>query len=107
MTTIRERFRKKLTRGARRIETMNIEIGDRVRSYDFEFNRTAYVEGIVTAIRPAEPGECSRYEIKVEKRFLCGGLDHSAEWIGRKVYPPVNGTPRLFGERPTDFVERV
>lgn len=72
-----------------------IKPGDRVRSYDFEGRRDCYVEGVVVEI--VERGGCDRYAINVERIVFA---DKSPS-LGRanlgNIYPPVNGTPKLFG----------
>lgn len=85
-----------------------IAIGDRVRSYDFDRHdltgeRACYVEGTVEAVGVELDG-CSRYRVRVE-RDVFGGIEQQTR-VGDTVYPPVNGTPRLFGGD-CDFVERI
>ena len=97
-----------------------VQVGDKVRSFDFadprhpewgrdlEGERAAYVEGLVVAVLPAgaefavERGkvacfpDCDRYAIKVETRVWSGKREAPREaetW----VFPPVNGTPASFG----------
>lgn len=71
-----------------------IEIGDWVRSYDFEFRDDCYILGRVIATG-IELGGCPRYEIQPFKRVSEGNLRGS---INRdNVFPPVNGTPHIFG----------
>jgi hypothetical protein len=79
--------------------TATIEVGNRVRSFDFEDRgltgeRACYVEGTVVEIGnfPEFP-DCPRYKIQVE-RHVFGG-EELAEHEDF-VFPPVNGTPRLF-----------
>ena len=78
-----------------------IQVGDRVRSFDFphsrdlEGERACYVEGYVHNIVSREG--CKRYEIRVD-RDVFGGVDSREKHrVGTVVYPPVNGTPKLFG----------
>ena len=85
-----------------------IQVGDRVRSFDFagsfedgeqfgrnlEGERACYVEGVVESF--VEREGCPRYEIRVN-RDVFGGED-SDRRVGNLVYPPVNGTPSLFGD---------
>lgn len=80
---------------------MDIKIGDHVRSYDFPSDddasrRDCYIEGVVREFRPVDG--CERYVIEIE-RDVWNGEDYSADSqrIGTRVYPPVNGTPKLFG----------
>ena len=84
-----------------------IQVGDKVRSFDFaeafddgeqfgrdlEGERACYVEGVVEAFVDREG--CPRYEIRVELDVFGG--EESDRRVGNLVYPPVNGTPRLFG----------
>ena len=93
-----------------------IQVGDRVRSFDFaesfddgaqfgrdlEGERACYVEGVVLDLADREG--CSRYEIHVD-RDVFGG-EESDRRVGRIVYPPVNGTSKSFGGV-CDFVELV
>lgn len=82
-----------------------IEIGDRVRAYDFEEDDTCYVEGVVEAI-VEEEADCARYKIKMERRVL-QNVERPYSWKDEPyVYPPVNGTLTLFGNR-TNYVIRV
>jgi len=72
-----------------------IKVGDAVRSYDFDGRTDCYVEGVVVAIKmPHGMDAVKRYEIKVARQVFGGDeiADH-ADF----VYPPINGTPTLFG----------
>jgi len=53
-----------------------------------------YVEGVVESF--VEREGCPRYEIRVD-RDVFGGEDFDRR-VGNLVYPPVNGTPSLFGD---------
>lgn len=71
--------------------------GTRVRSFDFdgrdvEGERACFVEGTVVGF--CEIGGCTRYDIIVDRRVFAGE-DRTRE--GERVFPPVNGTPKLFG----------
>jgi len=94
-----------------------MKVGDKVRSFDFaenfngeifgrdlEGNRASYVEGKLVSIQihPHFGYDC--YEILVE-RDVFGGKESSRR-VGRKVYPPVNGTPTMMG-RECDSVELI
>jgi hypothetical protein len=76
----------------RKIKNLNM-VGKKVRSYDFDHDRECYVEGVVVGFEEVEG--CTRYEIRVTRRI----------WGGEKVdrpnlhhvYPPLNGTPKIFG----------
>ena len=87
-----------------------IEMGDKVRSYDFPGRRDCYVEGRVEAITNKFPGGgdagCLRYRILVEKVVIEGGVREKDFLIGDYVFPPVNGTPNMFGQ-PSVGVEKV
>ena len=71
-----------------------IEVGNRVRSYDFQRDRECYVEGIVEGFEHVEG--CERYKIRVERK-VWAGEEVESPYRGH-VYPPLNGTPRLFGD---------
>lgn len=71
-----------------------IQVGSRVRSYDFESTRECYVEGTVERIVEIE--RCPRYEIRVE-RSVWKGQEEDFGSRPEFVIPPVNGTPMLFG----------
>lgn len=82
---------------AEKLQAVEIKPGDRVRSYDFEVSRNCYVEGVVEEITPPIEG-CPRYKIRAERRVWEGQeetLPDDPE--SRCIYPPVNGTPKLFG----------
>ncbi len=91
--------------------TASIQVGDRVRSFDFatspggrdlEGERACYVEGVVEELVRVDG--CLRYKIRVE-RDVFGGEDCTVR-VGRYCHPPVNGTPRLIGGASvTNFVE--
>jgi len=86
----------------------NVRVGDLVRSFDFchmrdEVGNTAcYVEGVVQEI--VDAGGCPRYKILCTRRILGGELKPSD--IGKEYFPPVNGTPTVFGGL-TSFVEKI
>lgn len=81
-----------------------IKVGDLVRSYDFPHDRKCYIEGVVDAFTEKEG--CERYMLRVLRKVWIG--EEVADPIRDReyVYPPVNGTPKLFGGV-TDFVELV
>jgi hypothetical protein len=72
---------------------MKIKVGNLVRSYDFEHDRKCYVEGFVEGFKKVEG--CTRYEIRVTRKVWGG--EEIEEPRQTRVYPPLNGTPRLFG----------
>ena len=77
-----------------------IQVGSKVRSFDFPHSRdvsgehACYVEGMVEGFKEVEG--CQRYIIRVDHKVF-GGKEEDI--LGRfpYVYPPVNGTPKLFG----------
>lgn len=87
--------------------TDEIKIGDVVRSFDFNSRdlkgeRACYVEGVVEGTTEIEG--CTRYKIRVTKR-IWAGLKTPIKGDGY-CYPPLNGTPKLFGGV-CDFVEKL
>lgn len=70
-----------------------VQIGDRVRSYDFgEDSPNTYMEGTVVGVQQWD--DCLRYQIRVDTVVFCGQAETpSVEY----VYPPVNGTPSWGG----------
>ena len=86
-----------------------ITVRDRVKSYDFPdrlvYDRkgaeACFVEGVVIGIVRMEG--CDRYEIAVDRRVF-RGMNEKGPFA--MVYPPVNGTPSLFGG-PTNGVVKV
>jgi hypothetical protein len=84
--------------------TNEIKVGDRVRSYDFPGSRDdCYIEGVVEEVGIMLEG-CPRYKIRGE-RIVWRGKDEGAP-ADPYVYPPVNGTPTLFGDV-TNGVKRL
>ena len=73
-------------------------VGDIVRSFDFHGNkdlegpRACYMEGQITGLQMLEG--CWRYKIEVRK---CVGGGKVREQFPDVLFPPVNGTPRMFG----------
>ena len=87
---------------------MAIQVGDRVRSFDFrchdlEGERACYIEGRLVAIQEHQY-ECNRYMIRVDRKVFAG--EELEVELGTYVYPPINGAPTLFG-RTTDYVEVI
>jgi len=83
-----------------------IQVGDRVRSYDFPdlpgMKTTCYAEGIVEAIGPVPGvGGCDRYTIRIERRIWQRKEDEKwkdgREFPTGRCYPPVNGIPTSLG----------
>jgi len=99
-----------------------IEVGDYVRSFDFPYQRdidgprACYVEGAVSAIvKAGESFVCplsgtATSGFNSDRYVICatlavfGGQARPGE--GRYYFPPVNGTPTLFGNL-TNHVERI
>ena len=77
---------------------MTISVGDFVRSFDFpqsrdlDGDRACYMEGRVVDFQELEG--CRRYVIDVE-RCVFGGKERDK--FSKRIYPPVNGTRRMFG----------
>ena len=89
------------------ITDTTIRRGDRVRSFDFDCRdingeRACYIEGTVSTIS-IEAG-CARYVIVVE-RAVFGGKEVPFD-RPKAVYPPVNGTLKMFGGV-TNHVQRI
>lgn len=86
---------------------MDIRVGDLVRSFDFNHMRdkdgenACYIEGVVQEI--VHTFGCNRYKISCTRRVVGG--EFTGEDVGREYFPPVNGTPALFGD--TSFVEKI
>jgi hypothetical protein len=73
-----------------------LQIGERVRSYDFDHRTDCYVEGTITAFKPG------RVLIDVDRRFGPEGEEVvHRPWI---VAPPVNGLQGWLGL--THFIDR-
>jgi hypothetical protein len=78
---------------------MTICVGTKVRSFDFDRNRAVtgpdacYVEGVVESV-VTEGFDCPRYKVRVTCRIFSGEPAEGADF----VFPPVNGTPTLFGD---------
>jgi len=87
--------------------TTTINIGDRVRTFDFpdatralEGDHACYYTGTVEDITEAYHGEA--YKIRVDGRVFTGTHTDYDPY----VYPPINGRPKLFGGV-TDGVELI
>jgi hypothetical protein len=88
-----------------------IQIGDRVRSFDFPDNilsreeanpeHSCYAEGVVESVTDPkthpEFRDCARYAIRVDKRLFGGSTERDQGLVGELVFPPVNGTPSTLG----------
>lgn len=68
-----------------------IEVGDLVRSYDFESTDDCYIEGTVMGF--VEHEGCQRYRIDGVFRVF----DGKQTIVQREIIPPVNGTARMMG----------
>lgn len=91
--------------------TNDINIGDKVRSFDFsrmpngrdiEGPDACFIEGIVEGFTKVEG--CMRYDIKATRRVF-NGVEKDIE-EGQRFTPPLNGTPTNMG-RITDGVEKI
>lgn len=91
--------------------TNDINIGDKVRSFDFssmpngfdiEGPDACFIEGIVEGFIEVEG--CMRYDIKATRRVF-NGVEKDIE-EGQRFIPPVNGTPTMLG-RITNGVVKV
>ncbi len=70
-------------------------INSKLRSYDFEHTKTCYIEGTLLGFERLEG--CDRYIIRVEKVVFSNQEEANSSLLNNNVYPPVNGTPKLFG----------
>lgn len=77
-----------------------INVGDKVRSYDFEGDNSSYIEGIVTEIITIHG--LQRYKIYTTKLVWRNQEKSNFEDY---YYPVVNGTEGLFGT--TDGVKKI
>ncbi len=91
--------------------TNDINIGDKVRSFDFsrmpngfdiEGPYACFIEGTVEGFTKVEG--CMRYDIKATRRVF-NGVEKDIE-EGQRFIPPVNGTPTMLG-RITDGVVKI
>jgi hypothetical protein len=88
--------------------TNDINIGDKVRSFDFPTHRdiegpdACFIEGIVEGFTKVEG--CMRFDIKAT-RVVFDGVERDFE-EGERAFPPLNGTPTNKG-RITDGVVKV
>ena len=86
---------------------MSIQIGSRVRSFDFDHHRDVtgeeafYVEGEVVAIR--EWAGFERYVVLIERQIFAGVEE--ASHVGTLTHPPVNGLLNIATGTKTDGVE--
>lgn len=80
----------------------DIQIGNRVRSYDSEMMDDCFIEGTVIGFREYEG--CTRYVIDVDRTVVGGDVNRTPDNF--QVIPPVNGTPRSLGGE-CDSVKRI
>lgn len=82
-----------------------IQVGDKVRSYDFPGRKDCYYEGVVEKIGvfPEFPGSFSRYKILVHREVWDG---KEVDFDDPYVFAPVNGTQSTLGEV-INGVERI
>ena len=83
---------------------MCLNVGERVRSFDFdsralEGKSACFVEGVIEGIGKFEDGlDCERYKIKVDRQVYAGEeLVGERSLVGFYVFPPKNGVRKLFG----------
>jgi len=89
-----------------------INIGTRVRSFDFPFREESmvegpnacWIEGTVEGVCRDFP-DCPRYTIRVDRQVFAG--KEETDLIGEHIFPPLNGTPRSFGGEVCDGVQVV
>lgn len=86
--------------------SLDVRVGDTVRSYDFprkvtrgvEDGQECYVEGVVEAIVEEDAEgirfDCPRYKLRCTRRVF-GGKERDPE--AAFFYPPVNGTASWLG----------
>jgi hypothetical protein len=72
---------------AHEINTVNV--GDRVRSFDWVSRSDSYIEGTVYAI------ERGCYKIHVKRRVMLGEVERT--YANEYAYPPVNGSDGMCG----------
>ena len=70
-----------------------LRVGSKVRSFDFPHSRECYVEGTIEGYKKIEG--CERYVIRVERKVWAG--EEVEDPYDGHVFPPLNGTPKLFG----------
>ena len=75
--------------------TLEIKVGDKVRSFDFPHSREYWFEGVVEGFERIEG--CDRYKIKIDRQFREGKEVDIHPQRPPHIFPPVNGTPRLLG----------
>lgn len=71
----------------------SLYIGDRVRSYDWDGDQSCFVEGSIVGFSDLDG--CKRYKIWVERKVWAG--EEVPDPLRCHVYPPINGTLKLFG----------
>ena len=94
-----------MAENTQKITIEEINVGDRVRSFDFadgngraygrdiHGERANYVEGVVVAKKELEG--CERLVIMVDRHVSAG--EEIQALVGKQVFPPVNGTPKTIG----------
>ena len=92
-----------MAENTQKITIEEINVGDRVRSFDFatddgwgrelEGERANFVEGLVVAKKELEG--CERLVIMVDRHVSAG--EEIQALVGKQVFPPVNGTPKTIG----------
>ena len=75
---------------------MCLNVGERVRSFDFDSRElkgesACYIEGIIEKVNGV-------YKIKVERQVFAGEeISGAGSLVGKYVFPPINGSRKLFG----------
>lgn len=92
-------FKKAEAAKAEAAKRQEVQVGDRVRSFDFddhalEGERACYFEGRVESIVDAP--DCKRYVIRTERQVF-QGVEVPATQRPALIYPPMNGIKRMFG----------
>ena len=91
---------------------MILNIGDRVKSYDFLIgdtilNENAYVIGDIVDIAPVDwcGDNCDHYHIKVLERFDLNG--ESLSVLSGMVFPPVDESVVILSDWPHDVLDQI
>lgn len=82
------------------VNESGIDVGDRVRSFDFESRdidgpKAYYIEGTVVELVMFQG--CARYRIKSEIIVRAGDVASFIPKDFEYILPPINGTPKLMG----------
>jgi len=79
---------------------MCLQVGDRVRSFDFDSRElegpsACYIEGVIEDVGLFEGATCECYRIKVSRQVF-DGIEYN-DLVGKYVQAPKNGVRKLFG----------